>query len=122
LLFLDQPNAELDDTNRKDYARLGLPAEPFTSSKFFVPVGRGREPVPDAGSRMQGVDGFYWTLLEFCEERYLRFLFADADSEESLRSYLVDIVEARLAECATDTKRAGITNGTVLVGGETVAD
>jgi DNA helicase HerA-like ATPase len=122
LLFLDQPNAELDDANREDYARLGLSAEPFTSSAFFVPVGRGQQPVPDAGSRMQGVTGFYWTLLEFCEERYLRFLFADADSEESLRSYLVDIVEARLAECATDTKRAGITNGTVLVGGETVAD
>ncbi|MGE0228753.1 MAG: ATP-binding protein [Dehalococcoidia bacterium] len=120
LLFLDQPNADLDEASREDYGRLELPARPFESSAFFVPVGKGQKPIPDAGSRMDGVTGFYWTLHEFCEERYLRFLFADADSEESLRSYLVDIVEARLAECALDTRRAGTMDGRVLVGGETI--
>jgi DNA helicase HerA-like ATPase len=122
LLFLDQQNAELDDDSRANYSRLGLPAQPFQSASFFVPVGKGKQPVPDSGSRMEGVTGFYWTLQEFCEERYLRFLFADADSEESLRSYLVDIVEARLHDCAMDTKRAGITDGRVMVGGEAITD
>ncbi|WP_197511311.1 hypothetical protein [Tessaracoccus coleopterorum] len=37
LMFLDKPNAKLDDVMRAKYARLGLPATPFDSARFFAP-------------------------------------------------------------------------------------
>ena len=99
LLFLDKPNAQLADDDREDYARLGLPAEPFRSVSFYAPARRGM-PAPETGSRMEGVTGFYWTLREFCAERYLRFLFADADDERSQLGLVVQQVEAQLALAA----------------------
>lgn len=97
LLFLDQPNAELDEQEKTKYDQLGLPARPFQSVSFFAPTKRGKQPIPDTGARQEGVTGFFWTLHEFCARHYLRFLFADADSELSALSYLVDAVEAQLA-------------------------
>ena len=38
LLFLDQPNARLDDDMRAGYAQLGLPAEPFASVALLRPA------------------------------------------------------------------------------------
>ena len=100
LLFLDQPNAALPDTDGARYARLGLEAAPFPSAAFFAPVRRGEQPLPETGSRLEGVTGFYWTLREFCAERYLRFLFADADDERSQLGLVVQQVEAQLALAA----------------------
>ncbi len=100
LLFLDKPNAKLDDTERAKYARLGLPATPFASVGFLAPVRGGNQPMPDTGSRQEGVTGFFWTLRDFCERGYLRYLFADADSELSQLSYVVDAVEAQLRTVA----------------------
>ncbi len=77
LLFLDQPNRRLDDEPelRSAYDALDLPAGPFGSVGFYAPVRRGDVPLPDTGSRSEGVTGFYWTLREFAERGYLRFLF-----------------------------------------------
>ena len=96
LLFLDRPNVMLTDEVRARYASLGLPAGPFGSAGFFAPVRRGDLPIPDTGSRQEGVTGFFWTLREFCEEGYLPFLFTDADAETSQMSYVIDAVEAKL--------------------------
>ncbi|HYL98609.1 MAG TPA: ATP-binding protein [Blastocatellia bacterium] len=52
--------------------------------------------LPDTGSRQEGVTGFCWTIEEFCRERYLRFLFAEADDETSHLSAVIDQVEAAL--------------------------
>ena len=117
LLFLDRPNANLNDEERAKYERLGLPAAPFSSVGFFAPVRRGDQPLPDTGSRQEGVTGFFWTLREFCERRYLRFLFADADSEFSQLSYVVDAVEAQLAKAVLDPGHPAGPN--VVIGGET---
>lgn len=119
LLFLDRPNRELPLTEGEKYRALGLPMEAFTSVKFLAPVQRGNAlPVPATGSRQQGVTAFYWSLLEFCQGRYLRFLFADADDESSQLGYLVDGVEAKLAATAQPDL---LKEGVVEIDGETVA-
>jgi DNA helicase HerA-like ATPase len=98
LLFLDHPNRKLDDvpTLREEYAKLDLPARPFGSVGFFAPVRRGEQPLPDTGSRSEGVTGFFWTLREFCEQGYLRFMFVDADTEQTQIAALVDTVTTHL--------------------------
>ena len=100
LLFLDKPNAGLPEGDRARYAELGLEAAPFPSLSFFAPAARGDQPIPQTGSRMDGVTGFYWTLREFCAERYLRFLFADADDKRSQLGFVVQRVESELAMAA----------------------
>ena len=120
LLFLDRPNAELTDHDRARYARLGLPAEPFHSVALFAPVRRGDQPVPETGSRLDGVTGFYWTLREFCAERYMRFLFADADDERSQLGLVVQQVETQLALAARLS--LPLDAPTVEIGGELVTD
>ena len=79
------------------YTRLGLPAEPFESVSLFAPVRRGEQVlIPDTGMRSEGIDSYCWSIEEFCRERYLRFLFADADAEASQLSAVVDRIEAEL--------------------------
>ena len=118
LLFLDRPNASLDDRQRERYAKLGLPAQPFASVSLYAPARPGDPPLPRTGSRMDGVTAFYWTLREFCAERYLRFLFTDADDERSQLGYVVQSVEARLAEAARSS--LPLDAPTVQIGGELV--
>ncbi|TDD45852.1 ATP-binding protein [Nonomuraea terrae] len=97
LLFLDHDNLRLDERARDVYGRLGLPAKAFGSVHVFAPPRPG-DPngVPHVASRTQGVSAFYWTLVEFCEEELLRFVFADADDERAGYSLLVGQVAARL--------------------------
>ena len=118
LLFLDKPNAALPEGDRARYAGLGLEATPFRSVSLFAPVRRGEQPVPETGSRLDGVTGFYWTLREFCAERYLRFLFADADDERSQLGLVVQRVESELAMAAKLS--LPVEAPTVEVGGELV--
>jgi DNA helicase HerA-like ATPase len=108
LLFLDQPNARLEPEDRELYRTLGLEAAPFQSVRFCAPVRAGGGPaLPDTGNRLQGVTAFYWTLREFARERFLRFLFADADSESEHLSSLIERVAAQLAESARSETAGG---------------
>jgi DNA helicase HerA-like ATPase len=101
LLFLDQPNARLRDEDRAAYAKLGLPAESFSSTQFLAPVRKGSaERLPATGSRAEGVTAFFWTIREVVVERLLRFLFAEADDAASQLSFVVEKIEARLAAAA----------------------
>jgi DNA helicase HerA-like ATPase len=103
LLFLDQANRRLGEEDRRLYALLGLPAGPFDSVQILAPVRPGsRERLPHTGSRQQGVQAFFWTLREFASERLLRFLFAEAQDEQSQLSMVVDQVEAKLAILAAE--------------------
>ncbi|MCK2212576.1 ATP-binding protein [Actinomadura sp. ATCC 31491] len=101
LLFLDHDNTRLDQRARDVYARLGLPARAFGSVHVFAPP-RPNDPngVPHVAARTQGVSAFYWTLVEFCQEELLRFVFADADDERAGYSLLVGQVAARLKSWA----------------------
>jgi DNA helicase HerA-like ATPase len=108
LLFLDKPNSKRTDENEKVYMKLGLKPGAFSSVSLYAPVKKGEEVLlPDTGSRQEGVTAYCWTIDEFCRERYLRFLFAEADDESSQLSSLISGVEARLvndddaAQCET---------------------
>jgi DNA helicase HerA-like ATPase len=103
LLYLDKKNKELfaNPEMQQDYARLGLQPGGFSDSiGLWAPV--QRQPaaqgsaVPDC-ERKDNVRAYYWTVREFVEEGYLRFLFAEADDERSLLGDLVARVEHYLA-------------------------
>ncbi len=103
LLFLDQRNARLRDEDRRDYAKLALPAESFASVQILAPVRRDSpERLAATGSRSGGVTAFFWTVRELVEERLLRFLFAETDDASSQLSFVVDRIEAKLAAAAAE--------------------
>jgi DNA helicase HerA-like ATPase len=97
LLFLDHANARLTAEQSAAYARLGLPAGPFSSFAVYAPP-RRHDPNagPDVASRASGVHSFYWTLREFCEEELLPFVFADAEDERQQYTMVVQNVTNRL--------------------------
>jgi DNA helicase HerA-like ATPase len=105
LLWLDTSNARLTDADRDDYARLGLPAGAFDSVGLWAPTrgGTGGSAVPQVEGRSEGVQAYYWTVREFVRERFLRFMFAEADDERSQIADLVARVEHYLdKECEDD--------------------
>jgi DNA helicase HerA-like ATPase len=107
LLFLDRANSGLDATARDLYSRLSLPAGPFQSVRICAPVRAGATAaIPDTGARLDGVSAFYWTLREFAQERYLRFLFTDASNESENLSSVIERVEAQLRRAAEEEGEA----------------
>ena len=97
LLFLDQENKNLDDDLRAEYAALGLPAQPFASAGFWAP------PIPDdttgrpnVTGRTSGVEAFWWTIQEFCQNQLLPYVFADAEDERNQYTIVIHQVAARL--------------------------
>jgi uncharacterized protein len=118
LLFLDQPNVRLDDDLRSQYARLGLPAEPFASAGFWAP------PIPDDATgrpnvtgRTSGVEAFWWTLQEFCAMQLLPYVFADAEDDRQQYTIVIHQVAARLRH---DAEPYG-SNGAVKIDGTVVS-
>ncbi|HEX2419210.1 MAG TPA: ATP-binding protein [Micromonosporaceae bacterium] len=118
LLLLDHDNTRLNDQTRLAYQRLGLPAEAFKSVAVYAPPRVGdRDATPDVASRTTGVDPFYWTLLEFCDQKLLPFVFADADDERQQYTMVVHQVTAKLAREAMPAD-----GGAVLLDGEIIRD
>jgi uncharacterized protein len=118
LLFLDQPNARLDDDLRSSYGDLGLPAEPFASAGFWAP------PIPDdttgrpnVTGRTSGVEAFWWTIREFCQQQLLPFVFADAEDDRQQYTIVIHQVAARLR---FDAEPIG-GNGAVKIGATVVS-
>jgi DNA helicase HerA-like ATPase len=105
LMWLDTPNSRLTEQGREDYGRLGLPVGPFESVGLWAPVrpGSGERAIPHVEGRSEGVQAYYWTVKEFVRERYLRFMFAEAEDERSQIGDLVARVESFLdRECDDD--------------------
>ncbi|GIW42258.1 MAG: ATPase [Candidatus Binatia bacterium] len=103
LLWLDRPNARLDETSRAEYAKLGLPPTPFQSVALYAPVHRGSKvPMPATGGRQEGVEPYVWTLREFARERMLRFAFAEAEDARAQISFVIQRVERVLEEAAKE--------------------
>jgi uncharacterized protein len=103
LLWLDKPNVKLDAETRAEYARLGLPAGPFQSVAFFAPARKGSDtPMPDTGSRQDGVNPYVWTLREFCHEKLLRFVFVDGEDARAQIHLVITRVEYALERAARD--------------------
>jgi DNA helicase HerA-like ATPase len=116
LLFLDQPNIRLDQDLQSAYAKIGLPAAPFSSASFFAPPTPGDlTGKPYVTGRTSGVTGFWWTLQEFCERELLPYVFADAEDERNQYTLVVHQVANRLRH---DVQPAG-RDGAVSIDGET---
>src|SRR4051812_16416943 len=116
LLFLDQPSLRLDDELRATYAKVGLPAEAFSSASFFAPPTPGDlTGKPYVTGRTAGVTGFWWTLAEFCARELLPYVFADAEDERNQYTMVVHQVANRLLH---DAQPAG-PDGAVSIDGET---
>src|SRR5437763_1063414 len=88
--------------------------------EIFVP------PRPGAGAavahvegRSEGVAAYYWTVRECVREKYLRFMFAEAEDERSQIADLVARVESYLdRDCEDDPEH----QATVVFGGYPVKD
>src|SRR5690606_16277343 len=106
-----------DETLAQAYAGLGLPAGPFADVRVYAPP-RADDPTgtPDVASRTSGVDPFYWTLAEFCADRLLPYVFADADDERQQYTMGVHAVAAGLAQVAEPLDAGGVVvDGTRLL-------
>ena len=117
LLFLDAPNARLDDDARAAYRRLELPAEPFASVAFFAPPRPGDVTGrPNVTGRTDGVTAFWWTIAEFCAGELLPFVFADVEDERQQYTMVVQQVATRLRSDGRPigTDGAWTVDGTVL--------
>ncbi|MFF5226852.1 ATP-binding protein [Dactylosporangium sp. NPDC000521] len=115
LLFLDHPNSRLDEATEAGYARLGLVAGPFPDVRVYAPPRAGDSSgTPDVSSRLTGVDSFYWTLQEFCTDRLLPYVFADADDERQQYTMVVHSVTAHLARVAQPAEGGVAVDGTRL--------
>jgi len=121
LMWLDRPNARLSAADREDYEHLGLPIGAFESVGLWAPVrpNAGGQAMPHVESRAEGVSAYYWTVREFIRERYLRFMFAEADDERSQIADLVARVESYLDRESEDDPEH---DATVVLGGYPVRD
>lgn len=99
LLFLDHANTQLTEEQAARYTALGLTPGPFESVAIFAPPARGDANArPDVASRQGGVSSFFWTLEDFCTQRLLPFLFADADDDRQQYPMVVHNVAAKLEQ------------------------
>lgn len=115
LLFLDYANSRLTPEQRDRYARLGLPAEAFGNVQVLAPPRRGDlSGTADVQARDKAVSPFYWTLVEFCEQELLPFVFADGEDERSQYTMLIGQVAAKLKR---EHIRVG-TDGAIKLGDE----
>ncbi len=117
LLFLDYPNNRLEEEQRDLYGILGLEPHPFRSIGIIAPPRRG-DPngTPHTGARPTGVRPLYWTVTQFCRQRLLPFLFADAEDERQQYTIVVQAVTDQLERYA---KGADISDGAVRIEGRT---
>src|SRR5579871_5395957 len=80
LLFLDHPNTALPEAARDAYGKLGLVPGAFDSVAVYAPPRRGDPNAgPDVHRRVTGINAYYWTIREFCEEELLPIVFADTE-------------------------------------------
>jgi DNA helicase HerA-like ATPase len=118
LLWLDKPNAKLTPETRAEYQRLHLPDGPFQSVAFFAPTRKGSDtPMPDTGSRQDGVQPYVWTLREFCREKLLRFVFVEGDDARAQIHLVITRVEHALERAAREgdqTEASLLVNGTPI--------
>src|SRR5215831_11373616 len=90
LLWLDRANTNVDDAVRAEYERLGLPAGPFQSVGLYAPAKRRVDvPIPDTGSRQEGIQPYFWTLRDFARDGLLRFCIAEEEDARQAQIWLV---------------------------------
>ncbi|MCY4353475.1 MAG: ATP-binding protein [Truepera sp.] len=109
LMFLDHKNLSLEDDEANRYTSLGLEASRFQSAEFWAPPRKGdSRAVPDTGSRQGGVNSYFWTLQEFCNDELLPYLFTDAQDDRQQYTIIVHNVTARLKREAEPLDEGGV--------------
>jgi DNA helicase HerA-like ATPase len=115
LLFLDHNNRVLDADQAGRYKSLGLAPGPFRDVGILAPPRRGdANATPATGSRKAGVSPFFWTVADFCHQRLLPFLFADAEDERQQYTIVVQSVTAQLATLEATSEGAVRLDGRTL--------
>jgi uncharacterized protein len=118
LLWLDRPNARLNEAARSKYSHLGLPAGPFASVGLYSPARRlSAVPIPDTGGRQEGVQPYLWTVREFAHNGLLRFAFAESEDARAQLSFVITRVERALEIAARD---GDPTDPTIVVNGSPI--
>lgn len=98
LLYLDKPNARISAEAQEVYKKLGLPCQPFQQVAYH------------------GVSRPLWTLREFAQREFMRYLLADTE-QTGVMEFGVDRLVENLREAAAASEGPGL-----LVGGKTVSD
>ena len=98
LLYLDKPNARLPDADKALYEKLGLPCGPFPQVAYH------------------GVTGGLWTLWQFAQGEFVRYLFEDTN-ESGVLQFAVDRLAECLREAAGECQGPGLT-----LDGQAIAD
>jgi len=99
LLFLDHRNRGLPAGQPAKYEKLGLSAGAFESVEMWASPRRGDPTAaPDVATRDSGVGSYFWTLVAFCHEGLLPFLFSDAEDDRQQYTIVVQNVAARLKD------------------------
>ncbi len=118
LLFLDHPNAELDAERAERYQAMGLTPGPFRDVGILAPPRKGDpNATPATGARHLGVSPFFWTIADFCRQRLLPFLFADAEDERQQYTIVIQAVAAQLAKLV---EGSATPDGAVRLEGRTI--
>lgn len=118
LLFLDYANTRLKEDQRTRYSALGLQPAPFKSVGILAPPRPGRaDATPATGARLTGVRPYFWTIADFCSQRLLPFLFADAEDERQQYTIVVQSVTAQLEQIARTSDTSA---GTVQINGKNI--
>jgi DNA helicase HerA-like ATPase len=110
LLFLDKANKKLQPFDRKKYETLGLPSGAFQSVSVWSPARKdAAQTMQPSSSQRPDARPYAWSLHQFCRERLLGFLFADADNETSQLASVIRSVESVLAtpSIANDPDESG---------------
>lgn len=118
LLFLDHVNTHLDEARAQRYEAMGLTPSPFRDVGILAPPRKGDpNATPATGARHLGVSPFFWTVADFCRQRLLPFLFADAEDERQQYTIVIQAVTAQLAKLV---ERGGSPDGAVRLEGRTI--
>ncbi|MEN3028535.1 MAG: ATP-binding protein [Aquificaceae bacterium] len=96
LLWLDKRSKILGEEDRKVYEAMGLRAEPFRNTTFYVPPSLNNPDVPDCERLDERVSPFYWSMREFAEEGLIRFMFTEGEEGVSNIHYVIDRIANKL--------------------------
>ncbi|MDR0304284.1 MAG: hypothetical protein LBH98_05900 [Chitinispirillales bacterium] len=103
LLAIDEPNNELDETDKKMYEELGLEIKPFSNVKYFYPYSKDIKSttysdIKDVKSQRNLKKAFQYKYLFKYDKESLDLLFANIDDPtQTMESIVITIVSGDLS-------------------------
>jgi hypothetical protein len=108
LLYLDRPNVKITDEQRADWNTIGIEPGPFRDVALWAPPNPRLETPQPSSERTQGVKAYWWSIAEFCANKMLSLLFADADDERQQYVAVAKLTEGMLEREATAMDGGGV--------------